>query len=49
MEDKKRQDELAEQKRAAVRAGPADIQEMVERSRRKDSAPKARTKKDPED
>ena len=49
MEDKKRQDELAEQKRAAVRAGPADIQEMVERSRRKDSAPKARTKKGPED
>jgi Na+-translocating ferredoxin:NAD+ oxidoreductase subunit C len=49
MEEKKRQDELAEQKRAAIRAGPEDIKEMVERSRRKDSAPRARTKKGPEE
>ncbi|MEX2495495.1 MAG: electron transport complex subunit RsxC, partial [Woeseia sp.] len=46
--EQKRQTELTEQKRAAVRAGPKDIQEMVERARKKDAAPRARTKKGPE-
>ncbi|HEX2138842.1 MAG TPA: electron transport complex subunit RsxC [Woeseiaceae bacterium] len=42
IEERKRRDELAQQKRAAIKAGPDEIRAMVERSRRKRS-------KDPED
>jgi electron transport complex protein RnfC len=48
----KREDELTAQKRAAASAGPKEIQEMVERSRRKerptkDQATRNRSKTDP--
>jgi hypothetical protein len=47
-----REDELTAQKRAAASAGPKEIQEMVERSRRKerptkDQATRNRSKTDP--
>ncbi len=35
IEERKRRDELAQQKRSAIRAGPEDIQAMVRRSREK--------------
>jgi electron transport complex protein RnfC len=44
IEEKKRRDELAQQKRSAISAGPKEIREMVERSRRKN-----RWTKGPED
>lgn len=44
IDEKKRDEELAQQKRSAISAGPKEIQEMVERSRRKN-----RWKKGPED
>lgn len=47
-EEQRRQDELAEQKRTAVRAGPEDIQEMVARSRKKHSGRQKQDKKGPE-
>jgi electron transport complex protein RnfC len=40
IEERKRRDELAQQKRAAVTAGPKEIREMVERARRKDRSTK---------
>jgi electron transport complex protein RnfC len=47
IEEKKREDNLAEQKRAAITAGPREIQEMVERARR-GKPQRERTKKGPE-
>lgn len=44
IDEKKREEELAQQKRSAISAGPKEIQEMVERSRRKN-----RWKKSPEE
>ena len=48
IEDKKRDEELQEQKRAAVTAGPREIQEMVKRSQQK-KRPLERTKRGPDD
>jgi electron transport complex protein RnfC len=48
LEGQKREEDLAEQKRAAITAGPKEIQEMVERAKQK-KRPVARTKKSPED
>jgi electron transport complex protein RnfC len=48
LEGQKREEDLAEQKRAAITAGPKEIQEMVERAKQK-KRPVARTKKGPED
>jgi electron transport complex protein RnfC len=47
IDEKKREEELAEQKRAAITAGPNEIQEMVERARR-GKPQRERTKKGPE-
>lgn len=47
IEEKKREDDLAAQKRAAITAGPEEIQTMVERARR-GKPPRERTKKGPE-
>jgi Na+-translocating ferredoxin:NAD+ oxidoreductase subunit C len=44
VEERKRRDELAQQKRAAISAGPEEIRAMVERSRRKH-----RSTQEPED
>jgi electron transport complex protein RnfC len=47
IEDKKREEELAEQKRAAITAGPKEIEEMVQRARR-GKPQRERTRKGPE-
>jgi electron transport complex protein RnfC len=47
IEEQKREDELAQQKRAAITAGPKEIQEMVERARR-GKPPLERTEKGPD-